>query len=437
MFRDRQDAGQQLARRLARFAQGPEGVVFAIPRGGVIVAGEVAKVLGWPLDVVILRKLGVPGHEELAFGAIAAAGSPVLDSEIMQKLGLSDAAVQRVIEMARAEVKRREQLYRQGRPARDIAGKPVIVVDDGIATGADMRAAIRVLRPRNPRQLVIAVPVAPPDACDAARFAADDMVCLSAPYDYYAVGQVYQDFRQITDEAVVQALAEADAAYAQNAARARAVTIRTGGVDLEGTLGLPAGARGLVLFAHGSGSSRHSPRNRRVAERLHGAGLGTLLFDLLSPEEEVLDHATAGFRFDIPLLAGRLRHATRWAAQQAELEQLDFGYFGASTGAAAALMAAAGEPRVTTIVSRGGRPDLAGPALGSVRAATLFIVGGRDTEGIALNQDALARCAAPVKKLVIVPSASHLFEESGALDEVARLAATWFTDHLSSHLRAA
>lgn len=437
MFRDRQDAGQQLARRLARFAHGPEGVVFAIPRGGVIVATEVAKALGWPLDVVILRKLGVPGHEELAFGAIAAAGSPVLDRDTMQTLGLSDAAVQRVVDTARAEVKRREQLYRQGRPPRDIAGKPVIVVDDGIATGADMRAAIRVLRPRKPRQLVIAVPVAPPDACDAARFAADEMVCLSAPYDYYAVGQVYQSFQQITDAAVVQTLADADAAYAQKAERARAVTIRAGGVDLEGTLELPSGARGLVLFAHGSGSSRHSPRNRRVAAHLHAAGLATLLFDLLSPEEEVLDRSTAGFRFDIPLLAGRLRHATQWAAQQPELERFDFGYFGASTGAAAALMASVGERHINAIVSRGGRPDLAGSALGSIRAATLFVVGGRDTDVIALNQDALARCAAPVKKLVIVPSASHLFEEPGALDEVARLAATWFTEHLRSHLRAA
>jgi putative phosphoribosyl transferase len=209
------------------------------------------------------------------------------------------------------------------------------------------------------------------------------------------------------------------------------VSIEAGKVTLEGTLGFPEEAAGIVLFAHGSGSSRHSPRNRYVAQVLQSKGIATLLFDLLTSKEEAIDQYNAELRFNIPFLAKRLAGATEWIRRRPDTRALKIGYFGASTGAAAALVAAAALPdAIAAVVSRGGRPDLAEEGLGSVRAPTLLIVGGDDAPVIAMNQDALAqlRCE---KKLVIVPGATHLFEEPGTLEEVARLAAEWFAEHLT------
>jgi putative phosphoribosyl transferase len=211
----------------------------------------------------------------------------------------------------------------------------------------------------------------------------------------------------------------------------RLVRVTAAAVTLEGNLSLPAGVRAVVLFAHGSGSSRHSSRNRYVARLLNEARLATLLIDLLTPDEETVDLRTGHLRFDIGLLARRLVGATDWLSQHPDTRELPVGYFGASTGAAAALVAAAERPEmVGAVVSRGGRPDLAGPALPRVQAPTLLIVGGNDLPVIELNRAAFEqlRCE---KQLVIVPGATHLFEEPGALDEVARLAREWFECHLA------
>jgi pimeloyl-ACP methyl ester carboxylesterase len=210
------------------------------------------------------------------------------------------------------------------------------------------------------------------------------------------------------------------------------VHVPAGPVTLDGNLTLPEEARAVVLFAHGSGSSRHSSRNRYVARVLNEAKLATLLIDLLTLDEEVVDVRTARLRFDIELLAERLVGATDWLTQFPDTKQLPIGYFGASTGAAAALVAAAVRPDVVAaVVSRGGRPDLAGAALTQVRAPTLLIVGGDDGQVIQLNREALAQLRGE-KQLLIVPGATHLFEEPGALDEVARLARDWFERHLVS-----
>jgi putative phosphoribosyl transferase len=210
----------------------------------------------------------------------------------------------------------------------------------------------------------------------------------------------------------------------------RQVRVRAGTAMLEGDLRLPRGASAVVLFAHGSGSSRHSPRNRYVAELLNEARLATLLLDLLTPVEEAIDVRTARLRFDIGLLGERLIAVTDWLTEYPDTRRLRIGYFGASTGAAAALMAAAERPGVVgAVVSRGGRPDLARPALARVRAPTLLIVGGEDHVVIELNRRALAELRAE-KQLVIVPGATHLFEEPGALEQVARLAREWFERHL-------
>jgi putative phosphoribosyl transferase len=222
-----------------------------------------------------------------------------------------------------------------------------------------------------------------------------------------------------------------------NAATPRALTARetsvivpAGSVTLGGTLAVPDNAKGIILFAHGSGSSRHSPRNRYVAEELRFAGFGTLLLDLLTTAEEAVDEHTRELRFDIEFLAERLLAAMYWLSAESTTRALPLGLFGASTGAGAALVAAAREPnRVSGVVSRGGRPDLAGSALPNVTAPTLLIVGSRDEPVIELNQRARAEMTAPVE-LVIVRRATHLFEEPGTLEEVARLSRDWFVRHL-------
>lgn len=207
------------------------------------------------------------------------------------------------------------------------------------------------------------------------------------------------------------------------------VTVTFGDIRLQGLLRTPPDARGIVLFAHGSGSGRLSPRNNFVAEQLGKAGLATLLFDLLTAEEEQIDERTAALRFDIPLLTERLVAATEWTRRQPALRHFPVGYFGASTGAAAALMAAARVPDIAAVVSRGGRPDLAGAALPQVRAATLLIVGGDDHQVIVLNRQAQAQMTCEAK-LEIVPGATHLFVEPGTLEQVAALAAGWFAAHM-------
>lgn len=216
----------------------------------------------------------------------------------------------------------------------------------------------------------------------------------------------------------------------------RTVSIQAGAVTLEGTMGVPARAQGIILFAHGSGSSRFSPRNRFVARVFRDAGLGTLLLDLLSRSEEDVDEVTRHYRFDIAMLADRLVAAIDWLQRDAETSELPVGLFGASTGGGAALVAAAKKPdRVNAVVSRGGRPDLAGDALPRVEAPTLLIVGGRDDVVISLNEQARGAMTAEVR-LEIVPGATHLFEERGALEQVASLARDWFLSHLHHPARS-
>jgi dienelactone hydrolase len=211
----------------------------------------------------------------------------------------------------------------------------------------------------------------------------------------------------------------------------KSVVIALPEASLHGDLTLPAQVEGLVIFAHGSGSSRHSPRNRFVAEQLNTAGLGTLLMDLLTRDEERVDDVTRELRFDIGLLARRVAQVVRWAKHQPELSDANIGLFGSSTGAAAALVAAADSSDVAAVVSRGGRPDLAGDALRRVTCPTLLIVGGFDEVVIELNEEAKARMVCPTE-LVIVPGATHLFEEAGTLEQVAELASAWFVRYLSA-----
>ena len=430
VFRDRRHAGRVLAQSLSRYAGRHDVIVLALPRGGVPVAFEVAAALRAPLDVFVVRKLGVPGHEEYAMGAIASGGVRVLNDEMVHSIGLPEAAVERVLRAAQFELERRERLYRDARPPPEVRGRTAIVVDDGLATGSTMRAAVAALRLQRPARIVVAVPTAAADTCELLRREADEVVCSSTPEPYRAVGLWYEDFSQTSDEDVRELLERARQERA--AVEPHALRIPAGAALLDADLSLPAAASGLVLFAHGSGSSRFSPRNRHVARLLNEAGLATVLADLLTRDEEALDERTHRLRFDIALLAGRLVAATDWLRGAAQTGHLPLGCFGASTGAAAALIAAA-ERRdaIRAVVSRGGRPDLAGTALAQVRAPTLLVVGGNDGAVIELNRQALAQMGCE-KKLLIVPGATHLFEEPGALDSVAALAREWFLRHLAA-----
>lgn len=419
-FADRIEAGRLLAQQLARF-RGPDLVVLGLPRGGVPVAAQVARELGAPLDVIVVRKLGVPYQPELAMGALGEDGVRVIDEEILRLAGVRPEDVVRVEARERAELEDRVRRFRPGRPRLDLTGRIALLIDDGIATGSTARAACLVARHLGARRVIVAAPVGAPGV-EHRLPDADEVVCLAEPPGFTAVGNHYRDFSPTSDEEVVALL---KAVGTEGAAYDEQVLVPVAGCQLEGHLVIPPGAPGLVVFAHGSGSSRHSPRNRYVADVLQAAGLGTLLIDLLTPEEEQ-DRALV---FDIGTLAARLIAATDWLVQQPAVDGLSLGYFGASTGAAAALVAAAGSERVAAVVSRGGRPDLAGPALAAVRAPTLLIVGGDDRSVLELNRAAQARLRCPTE-LVVVPGATHLFEEPGTLAQAASFARDWFVRHL-------
>jgi putative phosphoribosyl transferase len=443
-FLDRHDAGRQLAALLQPFPE-EQPVIVALPRGGVPVGFEVARALGAPLEILAVRKLGAPGNPELGVGAVAEDGTGVLDQRSADMVGMTQTLLDETLARESAELRRRVERYRDGRPSIPVEGRTVIVVDDGLATGLTDLAAVRALRKRGARHIVVAVPVGSGESVSMLAKEADRVVCLTTPERLLAVGMWYRDFAPVSDEQVIALLAEAARDRAAPASPSKAsspgapITVgespddETLSFDLEdvrlaGDLTMPTAASGLVLFAHGSGSSRMSPRNRAVARALNDAGLATLLFDLLDDEEALRRELV----FDIPLLAKRLEAVTRWIGSQPRLQSLPIGYFGASTGAAAALRAA-GELRgaVAAVVSRGGRPDLAGDRLPSVTAPTLLIVGGRDPEVLELNRSAAAALRCP-HDLVVVEGAGHLFEEPGTLERVAELAVMWFRRYLIS-----
>ncbi len=428
-FLDRSDAGQKLAAELLkRDYHAP--LVYALPRGGVPVAAEVAEALGAPLDLILVRKIGAPSNPEVALAAVVEGDPPerIVNETVMRHSGADQVYLERETRRQVEEMQRRRERYIGDRGRNDAAGKTAIVVDDGLATGTTMKAALIALRRWGAARVVIAIPVAPASEIPVLQELADDVICLVADPWFRGVGGAYADFRQLSDEETVDYLRRAwtvEGTPAAGTTLSRTATI--GSLGLQGDLVVPPDTLGIILFAHGSGSSRHSPRNREVAARLNEIGFATLLMDLLTPDEAA-DRRNV---FDIPLLADRLLQADLWIASKPELAGLPLGLFGASTGAAAALQAAAelGE-RIAAVVSRGGRPDLAGSRLSEVSAPTLLIVGGSDTQVLDLNRTALAQLTCE-KLLRIVPGAGHLFEGPGEMDVVTEMAGTWFQRHLA------
>ena len=430
-FDDRADAGRQLATALAALNL-DHPVIYALPRGGVPVGVEVAKSLHAQLDLLIVRKIGAPRNPEVALGAIVEGASRevVINENVKRLSGADEAYIAAAVADQREELARRKKAYLGDRPRLDPSGRTVVIVDDGLATGATMKAALIGLKRSNPKRIILALPVAPKLALEEMSDLADDIICLHSATQFHGVGGFYRDFHQMTDAETVALLAQVPA-YQQattdtQAARTHKRQVAIPPLGLTGDLTVPPDPHGIILFAHGSGSSRHSPRNTYVAEKLNAEGFATLLFDLLTPEEGQ-DRRNV---FDIPLLADRVVEASIWITSEPDLEDLPLGLFGASTGAGAALMAAAElKSRIGAVVSRGGRPDLAMGFLSPVTSPTLLLVGSLDYDVIDLNQLALAELTC-TKKLEIVAGAGHLFEEADTLDSAIAHAAQWFKTHL-------
>jgi predicted phosphoribosyltransferase/dienelactone hydrolase len=420
VFADRRDAGRRLAAALEHEELG-DAIVVGLARGGVEVAAEVAAALDLPLDVLAVRKVGHPWEPEYAIGAVTPGGSAYVRGHD----GLTDEQVAAAAAAARRKADELDARLHAGRPPVVIQGKTCVLVDDGLATGATMKAAVLWARDGGARRVIVAVPVGAAETVTWLRDEADRVIALEEPEVFMAVGLWYRDFSPIDESRVLAVLREARA-NATPVTGPRAVLIPAGATSLAGDLTVPPGALGVVAFAHGSGSGRLSPRNRLVADWLNNAGFATLLFDLLTEDESLLRTNV----FDIPLLASRLTAADRWLREQPGCD-VPVGYFGASTGAAAALWAAAelGEA-VGAVVSRGGRPDLAGGRLPLVKAPTLLVVGSLDATVLELNRVAAEELACE-HELAVVPGATHLFEEPGALEAVAGHASRWFARHLA------
>ena len=432
-FADRADAGRQLGERLAALGL-DDPVIFALPRGGVPVAVEVARRLEAPLDLILVRKIGAPGNPEVALGAIVENSHQhvVINEDVRRSSGADDAYLARALADQMVEIDRRRKSYLGNRTRLYASGRVAVVVDDGLATGATMKAALIALRRNGAARIVVALPVAPRKALEDLTAHADEIVCLHPADAFYGVGSFYRDFHQLSDEETIAllnqcpAVADGPNQKSNPTATKRRVTIPP--LGLIGNLVIPTDARGIIMFAYGSGSSRKSPRNVQVATQLNILGFATLLFDLLTPAE-AQDRRNV---FDIPLLAERVVEATMWISSEPEIADLPLGLFGASTGASAALIAAAElKDRVTAVVSRGGRVDLAHAHLADVLSPTLLLVGDDDHKVLAQNEQALVALNCK-KKLLVIPGADCLFEEPGTLALATKHAGDWFKAHLIS-----
>jgi putative phosphoribosyl transferase len=436
LFRDRVQAARALSAELGHYAHRNDVVVLALPRGGVPVGYEIARALGAELDVILVRKLGVPGHEERAAGAIAACGVRIvqLDPDTL----VDEDQLDRVTRRAQRELELREKLYRADRQRLCVENRIVILVDDGIATGATMRAAIEAVRRDHPAKLVVAVPVIPAEGLERLRAEADEVVCLASPDQLGSISSWYADFRQVDDPTVRELLDRARRPDWRNAIRAgqqsaggHDVKIPVGDLELDAQLSIPKNASGTVLLCSAGVGCPRSPRDRQLVAALNEAGLGTLSLSLLTVQEAAIDAETQELGFDVDLLAWRLHEVVSWIATPEHGEKPGIGLFSVGTGGAAALRVASRRPdAVRALVLRSGRTDLAGSSvLAHVLAPTLMIAGSRDAMVLALNREAVTMLRCP-HRLEVVPGASQSFEEPGIADELARLTIEWFRHYL-------
>ena len=419
---NRDHAGRQLARALRRYSMA-HPLILALTSEGVVVARQVAERLSAELDALVVVEVTDPNDPGVTIGAVSEGGVSMFDRNTCERQGLDPVDVEAAVHRGMSELKRRVLAIRGGRPLVDVTNRLVIVVDDGIESGVRMSSAVAYVRRAGAARVVVAAPLGWRTAVENLQTVADEVVCPAVVSEARSIDDRYEEDEVVTDSEIATIL--------RLSSRHDVVVSVTDphhrGWQVHSTLGIPRGAHGVVVFAHGSGSSRLSPRNQEVAASLNEAGFATVLFDLLT-EDESHDRSLV---FDINYLAERLIAVVDWCAQDDRLGDLPLGLFGASTGAAAALAAAARRPAVVrAVVSRGGRPDLAETSLRSVEAPTLLIVGGDDAEVLTLNEFALERLGGPAR-LEIIPGATHLFEEPGAMNRVSLLAASWFDEFMT------
>lgn len=465
-FRDRTDAGAALALSLGTLATEQDVVVLGLARGGVPIARQVADALGAPMDVLVARKIGVPGIEEVALGAIAEGSDELVADGVARYIGLPPAVMDRLAAHERREIHRRVRLYRDGQAPRDVRGCVVVLVDDGLSTGATLRAAARLVRARGARRVIAAVPVASLQGLKDVRSDVDEVVTVITSRGSQTVSAHYESFAPMTDADVMHVLGrpvvgrpslllrharlslEAPLGPGERVRPERRLDIPLGRDSIVGDLGMPRDStdpreaafgndpRGLVILVHGAGSSRMSYRNRYLAGRLRLSGWATLRLDLLTYEEQERAAVDARLRFDVSCLAARLTAACEWVRARGLGGAEHMVLFGSSVGAAAALCVASADERIAAVMSRSGRVDLAASALGHVRAPVLLLVGTEDRETLERNREALRRLPRRAR-LVRIRGAGHTFEEPGALGAVGEHAAAWLEDTLSGRGPAA
>lgn len=411
--------------------------MIALDSQSVPVARHVSERLNCELDVLVVADVHDPqDSQDLpdpsgVIGAVTEGGVSVVDRIVCGNRRVDPATLEIAIHRGLSEASRRALVVRGGRALIELRSRPVIIVDDRIESAMRMSAAISALRRSGVNHVVAAAPIGERTAVENLQIAADEVICPIVVADDHNGDRSSTDWYEEPES-----VTDSDAAAMLRMATRQEVVIEVGdphgrGWQVQGTLAVPRAARGVVIFAHGSGSSRWSPRNCEVAASLNDAGFATLLFDLLT-EEEGTDRVLV---FDIEYLAERLIAVVDWCAGDDRLRHLPIGVFGASTGAAAALIAAARRPDpIRAVVSRGGRPDLAWESLPQVDAPTLLIVGGDDEQVLKLTEQVLAQFGGLVR-LEVVPGATHLFEEPGALEQVSLLAGSWFDEFFTASER--
>ena len=432
-FDDRDDAGRRLADTLRHLA-GEDVVVLGMPRGGVPVAAVVARALGAPLDVVVTRRLGVPFQPGVAMGAIGEDGALVLDEDVVRAVGAGESELAEVARREQAALERGLARYRAVRAAEPLAGRTVVIVDDGAVGGSSGRVACRIARARAARRVVFATAACAETALPDLRAAADEVVVLTTLRHFHAVGECYATFPPIDDDEVVATLRQGGPVRPTRPLDGEPTAdVEMGrGLHLPGHLVVPVGATGVVVCAHASGSSRFDPRHRETARALREAGLATLVVDLLTPREEIArEHV-----FDIGMLATRLGTVVADIRQRAVCRDLPVGLLAEGTAAAAALVTAARRDDVTVVVSCNGRPDLAARWLPRVAVPVLLIVGNRESALVELNRRARSALGGESRLRVVMGSGRADGEPvpRGAPTRASELAREWFGRYLPAAL---